>query len=334
MTQSESPLAIGVDLGGTKVETALVGVKGDVVFSTRRPSRPEDGTDAVLATIVGSVREAYDQAGAARVAGVGVGVAGQIDPATGMVWTAPNLHWREVPLRARLEEALRVPVAVLNDVQSATYAEWTFGAGRGAADLLCLFVGTGVGGGIVAQGQLVRGCGGSAGELGHTVVDLNGRPCRCGNRGCLEAYAGGWAIAERARAALASRPDARDSLLYAGAQAAGDEVTARTVGEAFRAGDPLAGEIVRETGAALGAAVASFLNAFNPCMVILGGGVIEGITKLVERINAEVAARSLPAARACARIVRAQLGLHAGAIGAASWARLHAAAADPEKPAA
>lgn len=313
-------LTIGVDLGGTKVETALVDADGRPVSSHRRPTGREKGPQEIVADILEAVREAARSAGDRRVLGVGVGVAGQVDPETGTVSYAPNLDWRDYPLRERLEEGLEMPVAVLNDVQAATYGEWVHGAGRGVQELVCLFVGTGVGGGIVSRGRLLQGCTGSAGELGHITIALHGPPCRCGNHGCLEAFAGGWAIARRAQEAVASDPPAGAALLH---RTNGDpeRLTARLVGEAAHEGDPLARDLIRDTGEALAAGVASIVNAFNPCLLILGGGVIEGQPELVDTVKEEVPARALEPPLRSLGIVKAALGPHAGAIGAAAWVR-------------
>ena len=193
--------AIGVDLGGTKVEVAQVDSAGQVRQRLRRPTDVRDGPAAVEAEIVAAVRE-LRQAVDAPPIGVGVGVAGQIEAASGAVRFAPNLGWHDVPLQADLQQALGLPVAVTNDVRAATWGEWLHGAGQGCDDLVCLFVGTGIGGGVVSGGRMLTGGSNTAGELGHMTIDLHGPPCHCGNRGCLEALAGGWAIARRAQEAI------------------------------------------------------------------------------------------------------------------------------------
>jgi glucokinase len=316
----DGALTIGVDLGGTKVEAGLVDRRGKVLGGGRRPTGAERGPDGILADLVACLTEDCLAAAERPVLGVGVGVAGQVDPATGSVLQAPNLEWRDFPLRARLEEAIDLPVSVINDVQAATYGEWTCGAGRGARDLVCLFVGTGIGGGVVSHGSLVRGCGGTAGELGHITLDWHGPNCTCGNRGCLEAFAAGWAISRRAREAVEEQPDEGRTLI-ALADEAGGHLTAEVVAHAARDGDPLAAGLMRETGEALGVGVASIANAFNPCVVILGGGVIEGMPELVGMAEAEARRRALEAALHRLEVVRAGLGRHAGTVGAAMWAR-------------
>ena len=319
-------LMIGVDLGGTKIEAALVDDRGAIVNGSRRPTGPERGADGVLADLVALTSDCL-AASEAAVLGVGVGVAGQVDPVAGTVLHAPNLEWTDVPLRARLEEASGLPVRVINDVQAATYGEWTRGAGRGADDLVCLFVGTGIGGGMVSNGDLSRGCVGTAGELGHMTIDWRGPPCSCRSRGCLEAFASGWAIARRAKEAATERPE-EGEVLVALAGGAAEDLTAALVAEAAREGDALAERLVREVGEALGVGVASIVNAFNPCLVILGGGVIEGIPQLVEIAEAEARRRALEASLRSLRVVKAELGGHAGAVGAALWARRQLEAAD------
>ncbi len=316
----EATLTIGVDLGGTKVEAALVNDRGEIVGASRRLTGPERGASGVLADLVGCLAEDCLPAAEHPVLAVGVGVAGQVDPETGTVLHAPNLKWDSFPLKERLEEAIDLPVFVFNDVQAATYGEWTCGAGRGVGDLVCLFVGTGIGGGVVSHGSLVRGCGGTAGELGHTTIDWRGPPCTCRNRGCLEAFAAGWAIARRAREGVAERA-AEGRRLLALADGAIEHVTAKTVAQAARDGDPLAERLVRETGEALGTGVASIANAFNPCLVILGGGVIEGMPQLVDLAAEEARRRALAAALRPLRVQRGELGRHAGTVGAALWAR-------------
>lgn len=328
-------LFLGIDIGGTKIEAAVVDQDGAVRASVRRATSADRGPEAVIAEVVSSAVDVLDQvpalvagssdgSGRPRVRGVGVGVAGQVDPATGAVRYAPNLGWQDVPLGQRLATALRLPVAVLNDVQAATFGEWVHGAGRGASGLVCLFFGTGVGGGLVIGGQLVRGCSGSAGELGHTIVDLDGRPCRGGHAGCLEAYAGGWAMARRAREAVAAAPAGGQVML---ALAGNDPalLTAGTVVEAARQEDPMAAEIVRDVERALGAAAVSIVNALNPCTLLLGGGVVDGWPELVDVAHAAIQTGALPSAAGRVRVMRNGLARHAGAIGAAAWARWHGA---------
>ena len=313
-------IVVGVDLGGTKVQVALVRADGHVLASERRATGADRGPHAVIATIADAVNDMVRDRGGHRVAGIGVGVAGQVDPEEGIVRFAPNLKWRDVPLRDRLSLATSLPVRVLNDVQAATYGEWAFGAGRGVRDLVCLFVGTGVGGGAVVAGRLASGAAGSAGEFGHTTIALGGRRCRCGNYGCVEAYAGGWAIGERAiSAAVGGDERAVTMLRLAGGEP--EEITARVVAEAAKAGDPLAHEIVEEVARALGACAVNIVNAFNPGVLLMGGGVLEGLPGLMDSVEAAVRRYALPSAAKAVRVLATTLHEEAGAVGAAAWAR-------------
>jgi glucokinase len=271
----------------------------------------------VIADIVSCVETCLGEAhGSAQ--GLGVGMAGQVDKDSGIVRFAPNLGWRNVPLRASLEEALGLPVVVSNDVRAATYGEWRYGAGQGVDDLVCLFVGTGVGGGIVSGGQLLEGGNNTAGELGHITIVTMGRQCHCRNQGCLEAYTGGWAIAERAQEAVRADPQAGQRLITLAGNL--QQISAVTVTRAYSGGDPLAQQLVAETAQYLAGGLVGIVNAFNPCLLVLGGGVIQGMpeyTSMVERI---VQAKALEAAVEGLRIVTAALGDKAGVIGAAALA--------------
>jgi glucokinase len=311
-------LTLGVDLGGTKIETSLVDTTGHILASQRRPTQPERGPDGVIGDIIECVKNCLGEASKSAQA-LGVGMAGQIEKYSGIVRFAPNLGWRNVPLGAMLEEALVLPVEVTNDVRAATYGEWLYGAGQGVDDLICLFVGTGVGGGIVSGGKLLEGCDNSAGELGHLTIMTDGRQCHCRNRGCLEAYAGGWAIAERAQEAVRSDPKAGQSLITLAGSV--ERITAATITEAYDNGDPIAQRIVEETANFLAAGVVGIVNAFNPCLLVLGGGVIQGSPMYLPMVERAVRINALEAALEGLLIVTAALGNKAGVIGAAALAR-------------
>lgn len=310
-------ISVGVDLGATKIALGVVDADGRLVETERLPTRAGRPAGEIIREVAELVRARWDRR-LPRSSPVGIGVAGQVDP-DGTVLFGPNLNWHDVPLRAQLARALRRPVSVLNDVQAATYGEWRYGAGRGTDELVCLFVGTGVGGGIVAGGRLRHGATGTAGELGHLTVERNGRKCRCPNSGCLEAYAGGWAIAERAGAAVRDDPVRGERLrTLAGETAA---ITSATVEKAYAEGDPLAQELVEETMSYLVCGLVSIVNGFNPRTIVLGGGVLEGFLSLVPTLGRQVRARALPAAADGLRIVPAALGAESGVVGAAAYAR-------------
>ncbi|HEV2449951.1 MAG TPA: ROK family protein [Thermoplasmata archaeon] len=311
------PPTAGVDFGGTKVEIAVVDHAGRVVSADRHPTAESRTPPRAVRRIAESLRE-LERVGGRKVSALGVGIAAQVR-ADGTILHAPNLRWSGVPLARRLRRVLRIPTLIVNDVQAVTFGEWKFGAGRGEADLLCVFVGTGVGGGLVVNGRLQRGAAGSAGEVGHLTIEVGGRLCTCGQRGHLEAYVGGWAIARRAQEAVRERPGAgRDLRRRAGSTA---QITAETVAEAFHAGDRLAVRLVEETAEFLGVGLASAANLLGPGRIVLGGGVVDGIPELVAAVRPIVRRQALESASAHLSIVPSRLGKVAGVIGAAALAR-------------
>jgi glucokinase len=319
----QEPWAIGVDLGGTKVEVAVVDAGGKILQRLKKPTNVAAGPDGIIAEIAGMVQQLRQAGPPFPLAGVGVGVAGQINASSGMVRFAPNLNWREVPFRDRLQTALALPVVVTNDVKAATWGEWRHGAGQGAEDLICLFIGTGIGGGVVSGGRMLEGCTNTAGELGHITTDLDGPPCTCGHRGCLEALAGGWAIARRAREAIRDAPAAGKAFFKAAGlkePVAPEDINAAVVAAAARAQDPLAQLLVDEVARALIAGTVSLVNAFNPCRLILGGGVMQGLPELLARIDAGIRGLALNAATEGLQVLPARLKGDAGVVGAATLA--------------
>jgi glucokinase len=310
--------AIGVDLGGTKIEVALVDSQGRVKKRVRRPTEAKKGYTAVKDLIITAVSQILDETGS-RPAGIGIGIAGQVEHQTGVVAFAPNLHWRNKPLKSDLSNTLNLPVAITNDVRAACWGEWLFGAGKGTDDMVAVFVGTGIGGGAVIGGRIPGGCNNTFGEIGHMPVDLNGPKCNCGSSGCLEAIAGGWAIAKHAQEAVGSSPREAEVLLRL-ASGRREAITAWTVVQALLEGDPLSKRIMDRASEALVAASVGIVNAFNPCRLILGGGVIEGYPKLIELIREGVRQRALRAATKRLKVLKAKLGGDAGVVGAAAFA--------------
>lgn len=320
--------SIGVDLGGTKIAVALVDARGQITTSQKYVTDVAGGPEAITRQIVAGIRELLPSreraAGPANLSavsvdGIGVGVAGQIEAESGLVHFAPNLDWHEVPLKANLEKALGLPVVVTNDVRAITWGEWLFGAGKGEDDLICMFVGTGIGGGVVVDGKMLTGCSNSAGEIGHLTIDMHGPLCTCGNRGCLEVFAGGWAIGARAQNIARTHPEQAKLLLQL-ADHNHEHLTAKIVARAYHKGDPLAQHLVGETVEALVAGMVSLINTFNPRLIILGGGVIDGLPQIIDQVDAKVRWRCLSAAAKNLRIVAAQLGGAAGVVGAAALA--------------
>jgi len=314
---TENAITLGVDLGGTKVNVGLVNSNGKVLSVHKSLIDESKQPDAVIENVAAGVDACLNETGLEAKA-LGIGVAAQVDT-DGIVLGSPNLGWRNFPLKTKLEKKLGLPVLVTNDVRAATYGEWKYGAGRGVNDLAVLFVGTGVGGGVISGGNILTGCTNSGGELGHMTIVSGGRQCRCPNKGCLEAYVGGWAIAERAREAIRTLSvEGKRMLTMAGSLR---NVTSTTVNEAYRQGDLLARLLIEETGRHLAAGVVSIVNAFNPCVVVLGGGIIENIPELYTAVKDKVPDMALQSATSNLRIVKASLGNEAAVVGAACLAK-------------
>jgi glucokinase len=311
---------LGVDLGGTKISVGAMTANGENQHALHSlPTLASEGADAVVGRIAAMIETAIaqtmDETGAVRddFVGVGIGSPGPIDREHGLVITTPNLGWQNFPLRDRVASSVRLRATLDNDANCATLGEWWIGAARGAANVVGLTIGTGIGGGLILDGKLYHGASDVAGEVGHTTLDSTGRRCKCGNYGCLEAYASGPATADRAREALAGGVD---SLLIRMVGGRLDELTAQHVYDASKQGDEVAREVVRETARFLGTGIANLLNIFNPNVVVLAGGVAQAGDELFEPVRAEVRRRAFkPAVDAC-RIVPGALGGAAGVVGA------------------
>lgn len=280
-------VVVGVDLGGTTVSAGLVGADGEVLTHLQEPTR-KSGPGTALTTLLGlldRLRETARSRGIA-VAGVGIGVPGTVDAERGAVGS--DIHYvpelASTPLADTVAGRLAVPVFVDNDVNVLALGEWIFGAGRGARSLVVLALGTGVGGGIILDGQLCRGQGGFGGELGHVPINFDGRPCICGGRGCLKAYVSGTDIALQGSERL-KRP-----------------VDAATVFRLAAEGDPVAGEIVAEVCQALGAGLAVIVNGINPEVLLLAGSVAKSLKPLESEVRAQAARYAFRQALATTRI--------------------------------
>ncbi|MGE5763521.1 MAG: ROK family glucokinase [Mycobacterium leprae] len=310
-------LTIGIDVGGTKVAAGVVDERGHIVAEVRRETPARD-PKAVEDTIAAAVE---DLAPGATVVAVGVGAAGFIDASGDNVLFAPNLAWRNERLREAIERRLGMPVTVENDANAATWAEARFGAGRGFSHLVCVTVGTGIGGGIVLGGELYRGRWGLAGEFGHMRVVPDGIRCGCGNKGCWEMYASGSALVRAARELLAADSPIGERLreLCGGDPAT---VTGPIVTTAAMEGDPAAGELFDELAQWLGQGIATLTALLDPECVVVGGGVSEAGAVLLAPAR-EAFRRSLTGRgfRPELTIRLAELGNAAGLIGAADLAR-------------
>jgi len=321
LVPAEAPLnyIVGIDLGGTNIAVGCVSEDGTKVRGLiSEPTRSDLGPDGVVARMVETAKRSMEKLQAeekgATVTGVGVGAPGPLDFHRGVVLLAPNLGWKDMPLRARISEGLGRPAALDNDANCAALGEWWQGAAKGSDHALAVTIGTGIGGGVILHGKIYHGASDCAGELGHTTIDMDGRRCACGNYGCLEAYASGPAIALRAAEAIQSGYDSSLRTLVGGDLG---KITAQTVYDAAAEGDELALEVVRDTATYLGAGIANFLNIFNPEVVVVCGGVTAAGERLFGPMQREVARRAFKPAVAACRIVPGTLPGTAGVIGAA-----------------
>jgi glucokinase len=311
---------VGVDLGGTNIVTGAMPEDGRREIAIRsEPTRSAQGAEAVVDRIARmidtTIAETIAETGARRsdFIGVGIGSPGPLDTTRGVVLLTPNLGWRDFPLRDEIVARVGLPATLDNDANCATLGEWWRGAARGARNAIGMTIGTGIGGGLIIDGKLFHGASDVAGELGHTTIDSTGRRCKCGNYGCLEAYASGPAIADRAREALGG---AEASMLPDMVGGNLELITAQTVYDAAKHGDVLAREVVRETARFLGAGVANMLNILNPNIVVVMGGVTHAGDALMDPLRAEVRRRAFrPAVDAC-EIRLGMLPGTAGVVGA------------------
>ena len=315
MTAPSPGWIVGVDVGGTNLRAGSVPFAGgEPVAVVSTPTRPEQGVRRVTRRIMDTIRASM-QSLDEEVAGIGIGVPGPVDRTRGIVAEAPNLGWRDVPLRDMVARATGLDVALDNDANCAAYGEWWLGAGRGAKRLIGLTLGTGIGGGIVLGGEIYHGASDTAGEVGHMSVELEGRRCACGSRGCVEAYASGPGLVARAVEGVGTAPD---SALAALVRENPQLVTAEVVCDIAAAGDGYAARVVEETARILAVAVANLVHLLNPDVIVIGGGVAAAGDLLFAPLHAEVRRRTFGRAAEACRIVPAELPDTAGMIGAAA----------------
>jgi len=307
--------ALALDIGGTKLAAGVVSEDGRVCSFRQRISRSERGPDDMLDRLFALGRDALDAAGvsAEDMRAVGIGCGGPLDVERGVVQGPPNLPgWEDVALVEQAEKAYGVPARLENDGVAAALGEYQHGAGRGAQSMVYLTISTGVGGGVILDGRLMRGRSGNGGEIGHMVVVHDGRPCPCGSRGCLEAYCSGTSIAARARELL---DDGAESVLASLAN-----VTAADVSRAAADGDPVASALWEDTIEILGTGVASLSNLFEADVLVLGGGVTRSGDRLLLPVRKRVEELAFEFAGERSKVVLSELGEHVGVVGAATAA--------------
>lgn len=315
------PETVGVDLGGTKVLVGVVGDGPQVLYEDRESSAGQSGEE-LLDTLEREIREAIEALPGA--AAVGMGIPCTIDRKRGVAINAVNLPIHNLSVRDEMRNRLQIPVFIDNDANVAALAEHRFGAARGARDALMLTIGTGIGGGVIIDGDLYRGSDGAASEPGHIVIDYNGPRCQgnCPNHGCVETYASGTALAREGRAAAQREPESALGKLLAG----GAKIDGKAVTDAAQDGDRVALAVVDKAGRRLGVALASLANVFEPEVIAIGGGVGKALGELMlGPAREEMRSRALPPMNGTP-VKLAELGPEAGMIGAAEMARLELAA--------
>lgn len=316
-----SQVFVGIDLGGTFIKTAVVSEDGEVLGKVSLPTESEHGPEHVMNVMADSVGQALREATVLKsvVRACGVGAPGPMNWKSGVVYSPPNLPgWKDVPLAEEMAKRLSIPTYVDNDANVACFGEYWSGAGRGVESMCMLTLGTGVGGGIVVFGKLLRGIDGTAAEIGHIKVERDGRSCGCGGMGCLESYASVTGLVRTARKGL---EEGEASTLRDATGGDLDALTGKMVSDAAQAGDGFATYVIEETGRWIGTGVASLINLLNPERVVLAGGMIDAGEMLFKPIR-EIAVQEafeVPAKRA--KIVAAELGGNAGVVGAAGCAR-------------
>jgi glucokinase len=313
---------IGCDLGGTNLRAAIVDVQtGAVLYQLSTPTLARQGHEAVLQRMAELFLKLIQSAGMQRedIGGIGIGVPGVLDLEKGETLFLPNLSgsWPHVPVRDTIAELTGLPTTMLNDVRSITNGEWLFGAGRGVDTLAVFAIGTGIGGGLVINGQLHMGIGGTGGELGHMTIDYNGPVCGCGNRGCLEAYASGPAIAAMGLKAVTQ---GLTTCIAEMAEYDLNRITPELIARAARSGDAIAMDIYERAGFYLGLAGANACVAVGPRRIILAGGVAQAGDLLLEPMRRTLRERVTVMPVEQVEVVQSLLADNAGVIGVACWA--------------
>ena len=308
--------SIGIDLGGTKILIALVDKKtGEVVAHIKKKTKKDKGPENIIKKMIEGIEELIEISNKKinQISSIGVGAAGQIDRKNGILIASANLNCYNLNIKQILSEKFNIPVFVGNDVEIATIGEQKFGAGKNCDDFVCVFVGTGVGSAIVKNDQIILGATGTAGEIGHIIVDLNGRQCSCGAHGCLEAYASRSAIERRIEGALKK---GRKSCILEYLEP-GKSITSSMIKKSIEREDELVLQCVTEASEYLSGGIASIINFINPKLIILGGGLIEAVDYFYQKTIKKAKAKSLPVPATKIEFKKAMLGDYSGVIGAA-----------------
>lgn len=310
--------AIGVDLGGSKIAVALVSPDGNIRQYSKAPTHIEKGKDDTIARMKVHIRQVIEQSGVKmnQISGIGVGAPGPLSPQEGVIYSAPNLPgWKDVPLAQILEEEFHLPVILENDGNVAAWGEKMFGIARGINDMVCLTLGTGIGGGLILGGKIYHGKNFFAGEIGHMVVNKDGPRCNCGGYGCLESYSSATGIRNRIAARIEKT---RETIPDFTSISNLDQIGLAEIFEQARQGDPLFSEIVSDAIEYLGIGITSLVNLLNPEMVVLVGGITNEGDKLLRPVKDIVSHRAMKSNLMDLKIVIGQLGSDAGVTGSAA----------------
>jgi len=320
---AKKEVMVGIDMGGTRLRVLVVNAENKILGMQRAPTNPKQKPDRIVADIVVLIKAAVQSAALklSDVRAVSIGVPGAVDPVSGVVYHAPNLGWKKVPLGPKLAALLKVPVFVENDVNVGVMGEYTLGAGRGARELVGIFVGTGIGGGIIIGGRLFLGSRGAAAEVGHIVIEINGPLCGCGNRGCAEALASRTAMERDVRAAM--RRGEKSIVLRLMEERGRDRMTSSIIQRALKEHDPVMEKVMEHAQFCLGILAANVVNMLDPEYVIIGGGIAARLGKdyvtPIRRTAYQYFLRRHDARRV--KILPGILGDDAGPLGAIALAR-------------
>lgn len=307
---------IGIDIGGTKLAVVLSDNKGNILRKTRRLTHSERGPEPIISDLIDMAKQVMCECSVAahQIIGVGVACGGPLNPETGVIHNPPNLPgWIDIPLKDKLQTKLEIPVVVENDANAGALAEYMFGAGRGVRNMVYMTMGTGIGGGILADGRLIRGANGNAGEVGHMTILPNGPLCACGRLGCLESLASGPAIARRVQEALA---DYEEHLMLDMVNGDRSKLTAEILMEAVKTGDKLARQLLDETAYYMGLGIANLVNILNPELVVIGTIAVKAGDLIMDPIRKVVKEASMEVPGSIVRVVPAELGDFVGDIAA------------------
>ncbi|WP_054937567.1 ROK family protein [Moorella stamsii] len=315
LAENNARFTIGIDMGGTKILTALVNSHGNIVRTTRYSTAVTEGKDRIIEQITQSVHEVSAGLDLGRdIIGIGVSCAGPVDPENGVLVQGTNLGWDNAPLKSIVEDRFKLPVYVENDANAAAIAEYRLGAGAGSKDMVYVTVSTGIGGGLILGGQIYRGANFAAGEIGHIIVEADGPECNCGSRGCVEAVASGPATARRAVERIRR---GETSAIIQMVEGELDKVTGEIVYRAAANGDPLAGEVVYQSGRYIGIALASLVNILNPEIIVIGGGVAKAGELLFKPLRENFTIRVMRSQREKVKVVPSKFGSYSSVMGAA-----------------